>query len=113
MTTQMPNDGQGRPIPALRLAPGKSQKITAAGTAAKNAVAFSEDTRVIGVYAVEDIYIEVGADDVVATTNSHFLPGGLYYDIALVDDDVSKTRDTHISVLQVSAGDTVYVSEKV
>jgi hypothetical protein len=112
MTTQMPNDGQGRPIPALRLSPGKAHTVTTTATAAKNSTAFDGDTRVISIYATEDVFVEVGTSTVVATALSHFIPAGLYYDIALVDDDVSKVRDTHISCIRSSSDGTVYISEK-
>lgn len=109
----MPKDQNGYPIPALRLSTGGAHAINATATATRNTSDFNTNCRVISLYATENVYVEVGDATVEATTSSHFFPKGVYYDVALIDDNVSKIRDTHISVLKYGADDGVlFVSEK-
>jgi len=112
MTTIMPKDDDNNPIPALRLRDGAAHKIMASSTSKKNTLPFSNDTRVISVYANTAIFIEFGDSSIEATSNSHYFPAGVYYDFAI--NNGKQARDTHIAVLEAeSSGDkSVYISEK-
>ena len=109
--SKLPTDNSGKPIPALRLKDDGAHSITSSGTSARNSTAFTAKTKVVSVFATEDVYLKFGDSSLTATTSDHFFPAGVYYDMAL--GEVDGTKDTHLAVLQVSTGGTVYVSEKV
>lgn len=106
----LPLDNDNNPVPAVRLRDGKAHSITSSGSSARNATAFDDDTRVISIYATEDVYIAFGDSTVTADSGDHFFPKETYYDLAIGGSKVS--HYTHMAVLQVSTGGTVYISEK-
>lgn len=109
--TTLPRDSDNTPIPALRLNPNGAHALSPTTTTpARNTTAFDADTRVISVYATNDIYIKFGDNAVDATINDHFFPKGLYYDFAIGGDKTVQTQ--YISVLAVNADCSVYISEK-
>lgn len=110
MATLLPTDLNDNPIPAIRLKDGGAHSITTSGTSARNSTAFDENTKVISLYATEDVYIKCGGASVTATTSDHFFPKGVYYDLAVAGEGTAQY--THIAVLQVSTAGTVYISEK-
>jgi hypothetical protein len=111
MSTLLPKDDDNNPIPALRLRDGAAHKIIANDIVANNSTAFNQDTKVISVYATEDIYLEFGDISIVTTNASHFFPAGIYYDFAI--NNCKQAKDTHIALLKAGANNaTVYISEK-
>lgn len=108
--TTLPRDRDNTPIPALRLNPNGAHTIAVTSTAARNATAFDDDTRVISLYATDNIFIKFGDATVTATSSDHFFPAGLYYDIAIGGDKVMHA--THISALAESGDCELYISEK-
>ena len=111
MSTILPKDDDNNPIPALRLRDGASHKIIATDTIARNTTSFDYSTKVVSVYATEDIYLEFGDASITATNTSHFFPAGVYYDFAI--NNCKHAKDTHIGVLKAGAnGANVYISEK-
>ena len=110
MTTLMPVDSNSNPIPALRLRDGGAHTIPAASVAARNTQAFDEDTNVVSVYATVPVYLKFGDSEVEATTDDHFYPAGIYYDMSIGDD--RSGQFTHLSILRVAQDGEVYVSEK-
>lgn len=108
--TTLPRDSDNTPIPALRLNPNGSHRISATSTAARNTTAFDDNTRVISVYATNDVYIQFGDSAINATATGHFFPKGLYYDFAIGGDKTLQTQ--YLSVLAASSDCDVYVSEK-
>ncbi len=111
ISTILPKDDDNNPIPALRLRDGASHKITATNTVARNSTAFDYETRVVSVYATEDIYLEFGNASTLTDNSSHFFPAGVYYDFAI--NNCKQAKDTHIAVLKAGANNsTVYISEK-
>ena len=110
MTTMLPVDSDNNPIPAVRLKPSGAHALSATGTAARNSVAFDEDTRLVSLYATAPVYVKFGGASVTATSADHYFPSGVYYDFSLGGGKVP--HYTHVSVLRVSADATVYVSEK-
>lgn len=111
MPTLLPKDADNNPIPALRLKSGGAQTIAATGTTARNATAFNADTKVIGIYADGPVYVAIGDDSIEATSGDHYLPGELYYDIAIAGGR-SGAQATHMAVLAADGDCTVYISEK-
>src|SRR5688572_15218645 len=99
MTTLLPRDADNNPIPALRLKSGGAQTISATATTARNATAFHADTRVISVYATGPVYVALGDSDIEATNTDHFIPEGLYYDIA-IGGGSQGPHATHLAVLR-------------
>ena len=110
MPTLLPQDVDNNTIPALRLRPGGAHAITAGATSARNATAFNAETRVVSVCATVPVYINFGNASVTATTTSHYFPAGVYYDFAIGGD--ATAQYTHLAVLQVNTGGSVYISEK-
>jgi hypothetical protein len=111
MTTKLPLDSNNNPIPALRLKGGAAaHSIASTAASARNSAAFDDETRVISVYATQDVYIAFGDASVSATSSDHFFPAGVYYDFAIGGDGTG--HYTHLAALRVSADGTVYISEK-
>ncbi|MCB9983774.1 MAG: hypothetical protein H6861_08925 [Rhodospirillales bacterium] len=111
MTTKLPLDSNDNPIPALRLKDNGAHVVATSGTSARNSTAFDADTRVISVYATEDVYLNFGDSSVSAGTSDHFFPAGVYYDVALGGG--ATAHDTHVAALRVSTNGQLYISEKV
>ncbi|MCB9990339.1 MAG: hypothetical protein H6867_03035 [Rhodospirillales bacterium] len=110
MSTVLPTDVNDNPIPAVRFKDGAAHAITTSGTSAKNSTAFADGTRIISIFATEDVYIKFGGSSATATTSDHFFPKNIYYDVAIGGD--ATKQYTHIAALQVSTAGTLYVSEK-
>lgn len=104
--TSMQKDGDGYPIPALRLRDDNAHSITVTSASARNTTAFESDTRVISVYATEDMYVRVGGSDVEATDQHHFIPKFIYLDVAI------REEDTHIAAIRSTVDGVLKVSEK-
>jgi hypothetical protein len=84
--------------------------VNASASSARNSAAFAESTRVVSLYATQDVYVNFGDVAVTASATDHFFPAGVYYDIALGGGGVA--HSTHVAVLRVSADGSVYISEK-
>ena len=110
MTTLLPTDADDNPIPAVRLKAGGAHTIATSGVSARNAIAFDSETRIVSLYASEDVYVKFGDAGVSATSADHFFPKGVYYDFAVGGDRTP--HYTHVAVLQVTTGGNFYVSEK-
>lgn len=112
MTTLLPKDADNNIIPALRLRDGGAHTINAGTTAASNTVAFDPDTKVISLYATVPVYIAFGDSGITATNSDHFIPAGIYYDIAIAGGGGKGPHHSFISALAVSDTGAVYISEK-
>ncbi|MBX2834203.1 MAG: hypothetical protein KTR28_04430 [Micavibrio sp.] len=110
MSTQLPMDANGHPIPALKLKSGGAHQVNITATSLRNSSAFGENTRVVSIYATSDSYVKFGDNTVTATSSDHFFPAGLYYDVALGGEN--SPHFTHISALRSSADGVLYISEK-
>jgi hypothetical protein len=108
--TFLPTDNDGRAIPAMRLRDGGAHAVTSSGTSARNTKNFNDNTKIVSVYATQDVYLKFGDDTVIATTSDHFFPAGVYYDFAIGGGKSKQAK--RLAVLQVSAGGTIYISEK-
>lgn len=112
MTTLLPKDADNNVIPALRLKNGGAHNVASGTTAQRNTTAFDDSTKIISLFATEAVYIKFGESDVVATTNDHYFPAGVYYDIALSGGAGKAAQHNYVSVLQVSTAGNVFISEK-
>lgn len=114
MTTLLPKDADNNIIPALRLrAQGGAHAITSStSTSARNTTSFSSETKLVSLYCTEAVYVRFGGSSITATTSDHYFPQGIYYDFAISGGDRKGPRFTHVAVLGVSNGGTVYISEK-
>lgn len=110
MTTLLPTDMDDNPIPAVRFADGAAHTITSSAASARNSSAFDADTRIISIYATEDVYINFGDSSVTASASDHFFPKNIYYDVAIGGGCTNQY--SHMAVLQVSSAGTLYISEK-
>jgi len=110
MTTILPQDIDGNPIPAIRLRDNGAHVINVTGTTARNSAAFDEDTRIVSLYATEPVYIAFGGASIEATTSDHYFPAGTYYDFSIGGDKAS--HYTHVAALAVNTAGTLYISEK-
>lgn len=110
MTTMLPRDADNTPIPALRLKPGGAQVIAVGNVTARNAVAFSADTRVIGIYATGPVFLRTGGGSVTASATDHFIPADTYIDLSLGGE--KQSRHTHVAAIRAASDCTLYLSEK-
>lgn len=110
MSTFMPRDAHGHPIPAVRLKSGGAHSIAATSSSARNSTAFAAATRVVSLYASGPVYVKFGDSSVTATSSDHYYPTGLYYDFSLGGDGAPHA--THVAVLRADQNCTLYVSEK-
>jgi len=110
MTSLLPQDTNGNPIPTLRLKDSGAHKINTTTVSAKNIAAFNTDTDVIGVYATEDSYIKIGASDISANDGDHFLPAGTYFDLAIGPNDDS--QNAYLAAITAGGNGIIYISEK-
>jgi len=110
MTTKLPLDSNDNPIPALRLKPGGAHTLSTSAISARNVTGFSPDTRVISVYATQNVYLTFGDSSVSAGASDHFFPAGTYYDFAIGGDGTG--HHTHVAALRVDTDGAVYLSEK-
>jgi hypothetical protein len=108
--TTLPTDRDNNPIPALGLNPNGAHIINATSTSTRNTTAFETDTRVVSIYATDDVFVQFGDSNVTTTTSDHFLPQGLYYDFAIGGDKVMHM--SHVATIASDVDCTVYISEK-
>lgn len=110
MTTILPVDQNNHMIPAMRLRKNGAHSITADDTSVTNEIPFAATTRIVSLYATDDVFIEFGGEDVEADEDSHFFPGGVYYDVAIGGGNVAHC--THVAALGVNGECILYISEK-
>ncbi len=110
MTTYLPTDSDNTPIPALRLKEDKAHQIASTSSSTRNATAFEDETRVISLYATQDVFVRFGDSSVTATNTDHFFPAGIYYDVSIGGEKTGHA--THVAVLSAGVDGTLYISEK-
>lgn len=107
--TTVQTDQYGRTIQALKLKNGGAQKVNLTGASARNTTAFESKTKVIMISSDVPFYFKLGDVTVTATSDDHYMPGGIYYAIAL--GDAKNKHATHIAAIQASDAGTLYISE--
>lgn len=110
--SKQPRDDGNDPIPVLGLRPNGGHQVPY--TASSNvSPAISGSIRVVTLYATQDCFIETGASGVEAnTSNSHFLPASLPYDVSLGAETDASQNDKYVAVIQASTAGTLYISER-
>lgn len=110
MTTLLPRDSDNNTIMALGFKDGGAHSVVVTGVSARNATAFDNDTRVIGIYTTGDIYIAFGGNTITANTSDHFIPADTYMDIAIGGG--KSQQYTHMAAVRITSDCTLYISEK-
>lgn len=105
-------DSQGHAVQgALPFRRGAAQKLTlVAGAVLSAPFTTTAPTKVISVFPKVEVAIALGDASVVATAADDYLPANQvsYIGLALSNGAVA----THISILQLSGGGDVYISER-
>lgn len=112
MTTLLPKDADNNVIPALRLRENGAHTLSVSATTTRNSVAFSEETKVISLYSTTPVYLAFGDESVTATSNNHYFPAGIYYDIAITGGAGKGPHNAYISALSADESGELYISEK-
>ncbi len=112
MTTLLPKDADNNTIPALRMRDNGAHNLAVSGTAARNTTAFSDETKVISLYATAPTYVAFGDNSVTATTSDHYFPAGVYYDVAITGGSGKGPHNAYISALSADGNGELYISEK-
>jgi len=110
--SKQPRDDANAPIPVLALRPGGGQQIAVDASSARSA-AVHPSVRVVTLYSSVDAFIEIGDEDVIASTaTSHFLPAGLPYDISLGAETRPSDNPRYVACIALSEAGTLYLSER-
>jgi hypothetical protein len=111
--SKQPRDDANAPIPVLALRPGGGQQIAITAVSARSASVASH-VRVVTLFATEDAFIEIGDATVTAnSSNSHFLPAGIPYDISLGSETVTKENPRYLAVIRLDTDGILYLSERI
>jgi hypothetical protein len=110
--SKQPRDDGNAAIPVLSYRPQRGQAVTYTTAPARSAQ-FSDSVRVVSIYATDSCFIELGDSNVTAnTSNSHFIPAGVYMDISLGSDNDSRLSYKYLSVISEFNEGTLYISER-
>ena len=110
--SKQPRDDGNDPIPVLGLRPNGGYQVPF--TASSNtSPAISGSIRVVTLYSTQDAFIETGDAGVEAnTSNSHFLPAQIPYDVSLGAETDATNNDKYVAVIQATSGGVLYISER-
>ncbi len=111
MSTQLPTDENGHPIPALRFMPAGAHVLTVGATSTRVGP-FNAKTRVISIFATGPVFLSSGDATVVAASSDHFFPAGTYYHASLGGDLQGRDRHGYLAALRADSDCTLYISEK-
>ena len=112
MTTLLPKDADNNTIPALRLRDNAAHTLSIGAVSTRNSVPFHTDTKVVSVYATVPVFIEFGDNDILADTNSHYFPAGIYYDIAISGGSGKGVHNPYMAAIRSEEDGILYISEK-
>ncbi|MEI6558286.1 MAG: hypothetical protein WCO00_07735 [Rhodospirillaceae bacterium] len=111
MSTQLPTDDNGHPIPALRFVLAGAHVLTV-GAGSARLGPFDPKTRVISLYATVPVFLATGDGTVSASGSDHFFPAGTYYHASLGGDLMGRGRHTHLAAVRADGDGHLYLSEK-
>ena len=111
MSTQLPTDENGHPIPALRFMPAGAHVLPAGAVSARIGP-FDGKTRVISLYATGPVFLASGDATVTASASDHFFPAGTYYHASLGGDLQGRGRHTYLAAVRLDSDCALYISEK-
>lgn len=106
--SKQPRDDANSPIPVLGLRPNSGQQLALSNVATQSA-SLHASTRVVTVYSTVDCFIEVGVQ--ANLTNSHIVPAGYVFDIAVSSDLVAANSTKYLSAISQESG-VLYISER-
>lgn len=112
--SQQPKDNANEPIPVLGLRPNGGYQVPFTAATANTSPRISNSVRVVTLYSTVDAFIETAETDSVSanSTNSHFLPATVPYDISLGPEVVSENNDRFVAVIGSTSSGVLYISER-
>ena len=112
--SQQPKDNANEPIPVLGFRPNGGHQVPFTTASSNTSPRIANSVRVVTLYSTADAFFETGESDSVAanSTNSHFLPKTVPYDISLGPEVVSENNDRFVAVIGSTATGTLYISER-
>lgn len=109
--SKQPRDDANYPIPVLSYRYNSGQQISLGPSTLSTRI--SNSIRVVSLYSTADCFFEVcDAAGSANTTTSHFLPSGIYLDVALGSDNNASLLHKYIAVISDNPG-TLYISERI
>ena len=109
--SKQPRDDANYPIPLLSYKLHGAQHLASSATPARSAQ-LALSVRVVSLYSTVDCFFDIGTDSVIAnTSNSHFLPAGVYIDAALGSEISAADNPKYISVVSATDG-VLHISER-
>ena len=109
--SKQPRDDANYPIPVLSYRYNSGQQLDLGPSTLSARI--SPSVRVVSLYATADCFFEVcDTAGVANTANSHFLPAGVYLDVALGSDNNAALMHKYIAVVSDNSG-TLYLSERI
>jgi len=110
--SKQPRDDGNEAIPVLGLRPGGGHQVPFDGTA-NTSPQISNSVRVVTLHSNVDCYVETGGASVTAnTTQGHFLPASIPFDISLGADNEASKNARYVSVVSTSAEGILHISER-
>ena len=112
--SQQPKDNANEPIPVLGFRPNGGHQVPYTNSTSTASPRISNSVRVVTLYSTEDAFFETGETDSVSanSTNSHFLPKTVPYDVSLGPEVVSENNDRFVSVIGSTSSGILYISER-
>lgn len=112
--SQQPKDNANEPIPVLGLRPSGGYQVPFTAATSNTSPRIANSVRVVTLYSTQDAFIETGTTDSIAadTTDSHFLPATIPYDISLGPEVVSENNDRFVAVIGSTSSGVLYISER-
>ena len=110
--SKQPRDDGNDPIPVLAFKQHRGYQVPFT-TSANTSPQISDATRVVTLYSTVNAFFETGPATIVAnTSNSHFIPAQIPYDISLGADNVPAQNDKYISIIATTGTGVLYISER-
>lgn len=109
LSTQMPRDDDGAPVPVLGFRPGGAFHLPVTATSTRIGP-FSSGTCIVSLVSDGPLHFAVGGPDVTATIADHYLPAGLYLDLSLGGG--KRELRTHLAAVRAVENCTLHLSER-
>ena len=110
--SKQPRDDGNDPIPVLGLRQGGGHQVPFTATA-NTSPEIAQHVRVVTLHSNVDCFVETGSASVTAnTTQGHFLPASIPFDISLGADNEAAKNHRFVSVVSTSAEGILHISER-
>lgn len=111
--SKMAKDDANEPIPLLGLQPQGGQNLNFNSSSSSMSAALKDSIRVVTLFSTDDYYVELGDATVQANkTNSHFIPGGFLFDVALGSEYDARETAKYVAVIGDTASGVLHISER-